>query len=120
MTHGVDPFARAHVASLRLPEYTGWPACVYALYFVPLLLLSAALLRWRPLGSPPRGKDSEGDADKRNNEGNADEAEGDAHGNVSRAPALLKPASLKLASASLALMLFVIVAHPLSAGLPDG
>jgi competence protein ComEC len=44
MSHGVDPFARAHVASVRLPEYVGWPAAVYALYFVPLLLLAAALL----------------------------------------------------------------------------
>ncbi len=49
MSHSVDPFARAHVASLRLPEYTGVPSAVYALYFVPLLLLAAALLRWRPL-----------------------------------------------------------------------
>jgi predicted membrane metal-binding protein len=59
MTHGVDPFARAHAASIRLPEYTGWPAGVYALYFIPLLLLAAALLRWRPLGSPPRAKATE-------------------------------------------------------------
>jgi competence protein ComEC len=113
MTHSVDPFARAHVASLRLPEYTGWPACVYALYFVPLLLLAAALLRWRPLGSPPRAKETAGVAVKKNDEGDSD-------GNVAHVPALLKPASLKLASVALALMLFVIVAHPLSAGLPDG
>ena len=113
MTHGVDPFARAHLASVRLPEYTGWPASVYALYFVPLLLLAAALLRWRPLGSPPRAKETEGVADKKNDEG-------DAGGNVAPVSALLKPASLKLASAALAFMLFVIVAHPLSAGLHDG
>jgi competence protein ComEC len=119
MTHSVDPFARAHVASLRLPEYTGWPACVYALYFVPLLLLAAALLRWRPLGSPPRAKNDESDADKKKVKGDADN-ESNADGNVAHVPALLKPASLKLASAALALMLFVIVAHPLSAGLPDG
>ena len=104
MSHSVDPFARAHVASLRLPEYTGVPWAVYVLYFVPLLLLAAALLRWRPLASPPRAKD--------------DEANADDHAAFS--PALLKPASLKLASLALAAMLFVIVAHPLSAGLPDG
>jgi competence protein ComEC len=104
MSHSVDPFARAHVASLRLPEYTGRPAFVYALYFVPLLLLAAALLRRRPLASPPRAKDDEGSAS--------------LHAALS--PALLKPASLKLASLALAAMLFVIVAHPLSAGLPDG
>jgi competence protein ComEC len=84
---------------LRLPEYAGWPAAVYALYFVPLLLLASAFLRWRPLGSPPRAKETEGDADRN---------------------AAFSPASLKLASLALALMLFVIVAHPLSAGLPDG
>jgi competence protein ComEC len=104
MSHGVDPFARAHVASLRLPEYAGWLAAVYALYFVPLLLLTAALLRWRPLGSPPRAKDDEGDA----------------YENGALVPVLLRPASLKLASVTLAFMLFVIVAHPLSEGQPDG
>lgn len=104
MSHSVDPFARAHVASLRLPEYTGVPSAVYALYFIPLLLLAAALLRWRPLASPPRAKDDESDAS--------------VHAPFS--PALLKPVSLKLASLALGLMLFVIVAHPLSAGLPDG
>ena len=83
------------------------------LYFVPLVLLAAALLRWRPLGPPPRAKDAEGVADKTNDESEADE-------NVGHVPTLLKPASLKLASAALALMLFVIVAHPLSAGFPDG
>jgi competence protein ComEC len=113
MSHSVDPFARAHVASVRLPEYTGWPAAVYALYFVPLLLLAAALLRWRPLASPPRAKNDEGGADENDDEENADEKGAFVH-------ALLKPASLKLASFTSAFMLFVIVAHPLSAGLPDG
>jgi competence protein ComEC len=105
MSHGVDPFARAHVASLRLPEYTGIPSAVYALYFVPLVLLAAALLRWRPLASPPR---------------RAKDDESDAFMHAAFSHALLKPASLKLASLALGLMLFVIVAHPLSAGLPDG
>ena len=113
MSHSVDPFARAHVASLRLPEYTGVPSAVYALYFVPLLLLASAILRWRPLASPPRALNDEGDADGDVNQGSADE-------NGSFIPALLKPASLKLASFTLAFMFIVIVAHPLSAGLPDG
>jgi competence protein ComEC len=99
MSHSVDPFARAHVASMRLPEYTGWPAVVYALYFVSLLLLATALLRWRPLALPPRALDDEDDAYR---------------------SIAFSPASLKLASLALSLMLFVIVAHPLSAGLPDG
>jgi competence protein ComEC len=104
MSHSVDPFARAHIASLRLPEYAGVPSAVCALYFVPLVLLAAALLRWHPLASPPRAKDDESDASVY----------------AAFSPALLKPASLKLASLALAAMLFVIVAHPLSAGLPDG
>jgi competence protein ComEC len=99
MSHSVDPFAHAHVASLRLPEYAGRPAAVYALYFVPLLLLASALLRWRPLGPPPRAKETEGNADRNT---------------------AFSPTILKLASLALALMLCVIVAHPLSAGLPDG
>jgi competence protein ComEC len=122
MSHGVDPFARAHVASVRLPEYVGWPAAVYALYFVPLLLLAAALLRWRPLASPPRAKNdeggAEGNADERNAGGSDDEM--NAEWNGAFVPALLGPAPLKLASCALAFMLAVIVAHPLSAGLPDG
>ncbi len=43
-----------------------------------------------------------------------------AEGNGAFVSALLKPASLKLASFTSAFMLTVIVAHPLSAGPPDG
>ena len=120
MSHGVDPFARAHVASLRLPEYTGLHAAVYALYFVPLLLLSAALLRWRPLASPPRAKVDEENADGNDDEVNEDENDAFVPALLKFVSALLKPASLKLASFALAFMLFVVVAHPLSAGPPDG
>jgi competence protein ComEC len=49
MVHSVDPFTSLGVASLRLPEYTGWPRIVYVLYYVPLLLLVIALDRWQPL-----------------------------------------------------------------------
>jgi ComEC/Rec2-related protein len=54
MIHSVDPFARAHVAALRLPEYAGVASAIYVFYFVPLLVIAAALLRWRPLSAPPR------------------------------------------------------------------
>ena len=40
MIHSVDPFSRFHLASIRLPEYSGWGALVYVLYFVPLLVLT--------------------------------------------------------------------------------
>ncbi|HKG98910.1 MAG TPA: DNA internalization-related competence protein ComEC/Rec2, partial [Pyrinomonadaceae bacterium] len=50
--HSVDPFSNFGVASLRLPEYSGRPALVYAVYYLPLLLLVNALWHWRPLASP--------------------------------------------------------------------
>ena len=52
MVHSVDPFSRFGVAELRLPEYSGPAALIYALYYLPLLLLAIALAHWRPLASP--------------------------------------------------------------------
>jgi competence protein ComEC len=49
MVHSVDPFARVGLASLRLPEYSGWPRLIYVVYYIPLLLLVIALHRWEPL-----------------------------------------------------------------------
>ncbi|HEV7797962.1 MAG TPA: ComEC/Rec2 family competence protein [Pyrinomonadaceae bacterium] len=49
MVHSVDPFARVGVASIRLPEYAGWAAVIYGLYYLPLGTLAVALMRWRPL-----------------------------------------------------------------------
>lgn len=48
MVHSVDPFSDAGVASFRLPEYSGWPRMIYAVYYVPLLMLVIALHRWEP------------------------------------------------------------------------
>ncbi|HEU4767726.1 MAG TPA: DNA internalization-related competence protein ComEC/Rec2 [Pyrinomonadaceae bacterium] len=53
MVHSVDPFAHIGIASLRLPEYSGWPWFIYVLYYVPLLLLIVALNRWQPLARSP-------------------------------------------------------------------
>src|SRR5205085_2697048 len=58
LVHGVDPFTRAGVASLRLPAYTGAASTVYALHYAPLLLLAHALLRWRPLADTPHADDT--------------------------------------------------------------
>src|SRR6266850_1516503 len=62
MIHSVDPFAKLHLASLRLPEYSGWSAIVYVVYYLPLVLLVVQLSRWHPLATPPgnekRRKDS--------------------------------------------------------------
>src|SRR6266850_6350658 len=49
MVHSVDPFAKLGLASLRLPEYSGWSALVYGLYYLPLILLVIVLSRWHPL-----------------------------------------------------------------------
>jgi len=51
MVHSVDPFSHFGIAGIRLPEYSGRAAVVYAIYYVPLLLLVIALSHWRPLGS---------------------------------------------------------------------
>jgi competence protein ComEC len=52
MVHSVDPFAHFHIASFRLPQYTGRSALIYLVYWLPLVLLLTSLSRWRPLGAP--------------------------------------------------------------------
>ncbi len=52
MVHSVDPFSHLHLSELRLPEYSGPAALIYALYYLPLLLLAIALAHWRPVASP--------------------------------------------------------------------
>ncbi|HEV7744230.1 MAG TPA: ComEC/Rec2 family competence protein [Pyrinomonadaceae bacterium] len=52
MVHSVDPFARAGVASIRLPEYANWASTIYVFYYLPLLLLVILLSRWEPLKLP--------------------------------------------------------------------
>lgn len=47
--HSVDPFVRAGIASVRLPEYSGWAAIIYVLYYLPLAALVSLLWRWQPL-----------------------------------------------------------------------
>lgn len=90
MTGSVEPFAAARVASVRLPEYAGAAASVYALYFAPLLFMTAALLRWRPTHEAPSSDDHR----------------------------RWRPA--RFAFVVWLLIAVVIVAHPLSAGRPDG
>ncbi|MGB9178963.1 MAG: ComEC/Rec2 family competence protein, partial [Pyrinomonadaceae bacterium] len=49
MVHSVDLFQRIGIASIRLPEYTGWASAIYILYYLPLAILIFALARFRPL-----------------------------------------------------------------------
>ncbi|HZN01873.1 MAG TPA: DNA internalization-related competence protein ComEC/Rec2 [Pyrinomonadaceae bacterium] len=51
MVHSVDPFSKLGLASLRLPEYSGHAALLYAVYYLPLLVLVIALSHWQPLAS---------------------------------------------------------------------
>jgi competence protein ComEC len=93
MVHSVDPFARARMASVRLPEYKGWAAALYALYYLPLAALALMLSRWRPLGREAiRREDGRG------------------------AFRLTKYAVWISFPALIAVLIF----HPLSAGRPDG
>ncbi|MFN2515902.1 MAG: ComEC/Rec2 family competence protein [Pyrinomonadaceae bacterium] len=91
MVHSVDPFAKVGMASIRLPEYSGWSAAIYGAYYVPLATLAISLSRWKPLALP-RGVDKE----KRSRR-------------------------IKLfASWAQLCVIALIVFHPLSAGRPDG
>jgi competence protein ComEC len=58
MVHSVDPFARAGIASLRLPEYAGWRSAIYLFYYVPFAFLALALARWNPM-APATARNTE-------------------------------------------------------------
>ncbi|HEX8721683.1 MAG TPA: ComEC/Rec2 family competence protein [Pyrinomonadaceae bacterium] len=126
LVHSVDPFARAHAASVRLPEYTGAASALYALYFAPLPLLASALLRWRPLAEPPRAKafDERRAAGLKGGKASPDEnricMRVDEEGAARRRADARRERLLKAAAIASFTMAFVIVAHPLSAGRPDG
>ena len=90
MVHSVDPFSRLGVAELRLPEYSGPAALIYALYYLPLLLLAIAIAHWRPLTSPQH-----------------------------EARPKLNRFIFPLATAQL-LLLTVLILHPFSSGRADG
>ncbi len=91
MVHSVDPFAKAGVASIRLPEYTGWVSAVYGLYYVPLAILAVSLSRWKPLALPTTPVGEKGQRRIR-----------------------------RLAWLAQLCAVALIVAHPFSAGRPDG
>jgi competence protein ComEC len=53
MVHSVDPFSDFGWAGFRLPEYSGPAGLIYAVYYLPLLVLIIALMHWRPLCLQP-------------------------------------------------------------------
>lgn len=94
MVHSIDPFAAAGVASLRLPEYTGWPSVIYLLYYAPLVVLAVALSQWTPVTHTFPAKEK---------------------GN--RTLKLIRP---RTAVVACALLSALIIAHPFSAGSTHG
>jgi competence protein ComEC len=121
MAHGVDPFRRAGLGTLRLPHYAGRGALVYSLYYLPPAALALALARWRPLelGGATRDVDADGGA--------LDPAPGDGRARPARRGLGVRrgwrgarrfaPAASSVSFAALAL---VVVSHPLSAPPADG
>jgi competence protein ComEC len=107
---GVDPLAASHLASLRVPEYTGAASAVYALYFVPLAVLAVSLARWRPLAAPAAEEGRAGEGPRTN--------AGAAAGKKPRRVTTARVA--RLALAALAALAALIIFHPLSAPRPDG
>ena len=91
MIHLVDPFTRLHIASIRLPHYSGWSAGIYVLYYIVVGLFIFSLARWNPMGSI-----------------------------WSKGPTIFSARMLHLGGLPLASLLSVIVMHPFSAGRPDG
>jgi competence protein ComEC len=92
MVHSVDPFTSLRLASIRLPEYAGRAAIIYGLYYLPLAFLAHALARWNPLRSSV----------------------------IEERKLFVSPVMTKAAALSFVFMLYLVVAHPLSAGRPDG
>jgi len=124
---GVDPFAAAGLASLRPAEYAGAASAVYALYFVPLAALAAALAGWRPLGAPKAADAvtqgaSSGEGPGAAGGGGREEAGARAQRKGAHPGAAVgrRPGSAALAALALAALSAVIVLHPLSAPRPDG
>jgi competence protein ComEC len=93
MVHSVDPFASLHLASIRLPVYAGRAAIIYGFYYLPLVVLTMALAGWNPLRHQSPLEERRGFA---------------------------SPLMTKMAAAGFVLALALVVAHPLSAGRPDG
>jgi competence protein ComEC len=93
MIHLVDPFTSLRIASIRLPHYSGWPASIYVLYYLPLGFLVFALARWNPLRPASI---------------------------VRIRSKIFSARRLRIARVTFAAAIAVIVFHPFSAAGPDG
>jgi competence protein ComEC len=90
MIHSVDPFDALRIASIRLPEYSGWASLVYGLLYVPLVALTVKLARWN------------------------------LHRHPSLIPKKKPRVSTRVAACALIGAVVIIVVHPFSARRPDG
>jgi competence protein ComEC len=93
MIHLVDPFSSLRLASIRLPHYSGWPAGLYVLYYLLLVVVVFAVVRWNPLR--PVWIKTPGTR-------------------------IFSSRKVRFVTVSFVVVLAVIVMHPLSAARPDG
>jgi len=96
LLYGPRIFTDGIFTSIRLPAYTGQGGIIYALYFLPVLLLAVVAFRWDPFAYGTR----------------ADKA--DFISIVSQRPFAYA------ATALLAFSIAIIILHPLSSPTPDG
>lgn len=120
LVHSVDPFVSAGVAALRLPEYAGPAGAVYGLYFAPSAILLVALARWRPVGGAPLEGDGAAREGRRSVSRAGEELRGPRVSQRASARRLSARAAVRLAACAFVALFALIVAHPLSAGRPDG
>ncbi|HTK37232.1 MAG TPA: ComEC/Rec2 family competence protein, partial [Pyrinomonadaceae bacterium] len=83
-------------SSIRLPAYTGQGRAIYALCFVPILLLAVVIFRWDPFAY---GKSSE---------------------NIGFASFIFQKSVTYAAATFLFFSIAIVVLHPLSSSPPDG
>lgn len=88
-------FVANDLASARPALYAGPMRAVYILYFIPVLLLTTAINKWRPFSYRTRKEDWDRVREYR-------------------------PWTSKVSAAALVILIFLIVAHPFSALRPDG
>ncbi len=55
LVNAVVPFANIPAATFRAAHYEGWQEIIYAVYFIPLMLLAILIDRWRPVSVKDEG-----------------------------------------------------------------
>jgi competence protein ComEC len=89
--HVADPFVKYGWASFRVPVYSRSSAIVYAIYFIPLTVVTVFLNKWSPFTARVTSRSSD-----------------------------TRAFLIKTSMAALALLVAALVFHPFSAPKPDG